>query len=79
MRARTLAAGVWLLSAGAAAAQPAASPPTPGPSDPGAGTLCGQPVPAPAQLPPPGSGPLVYVLGLCFSAQGNQSAVEPET
>ena len=36
-------------------------------------------MPAPAQLPPPGSGPLVYVLGLCFSAQGNQSAVEPET
>ena len=36
-------------------------------------------MPAPAQLPPAGSGPLVYVLGLCFSAQGNQSAVEPET
>ena len=80
MTTRTLAAGVWLLSAGAAAAaQPAASLPKPGPSDPGAATLCGQPVPAPAQLPPAGSGPLVYVLGLCFSAQGNQSAVEPET
>ena len=36
-------------------------------------------MPAPAQLPPAGSGPLVYVLGLCFSTQGNQSAVEPET
>jgi outer membrane protein insertion porin family len=41
--------------------------------------LCGQPVPPPAALPPEGSGPLVYVMGLCFSAQGNQSAVEPET
>jgi outer membrane protein insertion porin family len=77
--ARMLAAGVWLLFAGAAAAQPAASLPKPGPSDPGAATLCGQPVPPPAQLPPAGSGPLVYVLGLCFPAQGNQSAVEPET
>ncbi len=36
-------------------------------------------MPAPAQLPPAGSGPLVYALGLCFSTQGNQSAVEPET
>lgn len=42
-------------------------------------TLCGQPVPPPAQLPPLGSGPVVYFLGLCFSAQGNVSAVEPET
>ena len=37
------------------------------------------PVPAPAVLPPAGSGPLVYVLGLCFATQGNVSAVEPET
>ncbi|MEO5822491.1 MAG: BamA/TamA family outer membrane protein, partial [Vicinamibacteraceae bacterium] len=49
------------------------------PADPAAAMLCGQPVPAPATLPPAGSGPLVYALGLCFSAQGNQSAVEPET
>jgi outer membrane protein insertion porin family len=85
-----VAASAWLLSAAAAAAQPATpgpatpGPATPGPaavqpSDPGAATLCGQPVPAPAQLPPRGSGPLVYMLGLCFSTQGNQSAVEPET
>ena len=71
MTARALAAGAWLLSAAAtAAAQP---------SDPGAATLCGQPVPAPSQLPPAGSGPLVYLLGLCFPTQNNQSAVEPET
>ena len=42
-------------------------------------TLCGQPIAPPARLPPAGSGPLVYVMGLCFSTQNNQSAVEPET
>lgn len=42
-------------------------------------TLCGQPVPPPARLPPAGSEPIVYVLGLCFSAQDNVSAIEPET
>jgi len=42
-------------------------------------TLCGQPIAPPAQLPPAGSGPLVYVMGLCFPTQHNQSAVEPET
>ena len=41
--------------------------------------LCGQPIPAPATLPPAGSGPVVYYIGLCFSAQGNVSAVEAET
>jgi outer membrane protein insertion porin family len=62
---------------------PAAGAPTPpagAPATPAdAPTLCGQPVPAPATLPPAGSGPLVYVLGLCFAAQGHVSAVEPET
>ena len=62
---------VWLVTAAPAAAQSTA--------DGGTTTLCGQPVPAPAQLPPAGSGPLVYALGLCFSTQGNRSAVEPET
>lgn len=42
-------------------------------------TLCEQPVAAPARLPAPGSGPLVYMLGLCFGAQGGVSAVEPAT
>src|SRR5687767_4182037 len=41
--------------------------------------LCGQPVPPPTQLPPADSGPVVYFIGLCFSAQGNVSAVEPQT
>ena len=79
MRTGAFAAGAWLLSAAAAAAQAAVQPAAAPPSEPSAPTLCGQPVPPPAQLPPAGSGPLVYVLGLCFAAQGNQSAVEPET
>jgi outer membrane protein insertion porin family len=49
-------------------------PPPPAPP-----MLCGQPIPEPARLPPAGSGPIVYYIGLCFSAQGNVSAVEPET
>jgi hypothetical protein len=71
------AAGLWIAIGSSAAAQtplPQAPPATPE-----APTLCGQAVPAPASLPPAGSGPLVFVLGLCFSAQGNVSAVEPET
>jgi outer membrane protein insertion porin family len=42
-------------------------------------TLCGQPVPEPARLPPAGSGPVVYYIGLCFAAQNNVSSVDPET
>ena len=72
---KTLAVLVLALSASAASAQtaPADTP------DAGTATLCGQPVPPPAQLPPAESGPLVYVMGLCFSAQNNQSAVEAQT
>jgi outer membrane protein insertion porin family len=75
-----IGAAICLLTATAAAGQqttplPAAAPP----ADPNGPTLCGQPVPVPAKLPPAGSGPLVYVLGLCFGAQNNQSAVEAET
>ena len=70
----------WLIAATAASAQqPTPLPTPPAPVAPGAPTLCGQPVPEPARLPPADSGPLVYVLGLCFDAQNNQSAVEPET
>jgi outer membrane protein insertion porin family len=76
-----LAAGLWLLAAARLGAQPlpATAATAVPPADPDAATLCGQAVPAPAALPPPGSGPLVYALGLCFSTQDNQSAVEPET
>ncbi|MET0429563.1 MAG: POTRA domain-containing protein, partial [Microvirga sp.] len=70
----------WLIAATAASAQQPTPLPTPSaPVAPGVPTLCGQPVPEPSRLPPADSGPLVYVLGLCFDAQNNQSAVEPET
>ena len=42
-------------------------------------TICGQAVPPPARLPEPGSGPVIYLLAPCFSAQGNVSMVEPQT
>jgi outer membrane protein insertion porin family len=42
-------------------------------------TFCGQRVPPPASLPPAGSGPVVYLVGPCFAAQGNTSIVEPQT
>jgi outer membrane protein insertion porin family len=42
-------------------------------------TVCDQPVRPPPRLPPAGSGPVVYYLALCFSAQGNVSMIEPET
>jgi outer membrane protein insertion porin family len=60
-------------------AAPAGQASAPAVPDAAAPMLCGQPVPAPASLPPAGSGPLVYVLGLCFGSQGHVSAVEPET
>ena len=37
--------------------------PTEGPA-----TFCGQSVPPPANLPPAGSGPVVWLIGPCFSA-----------
>ena len=45
----------------------------------GAQTICGNPVPPPINLPPAGSGPVVYLLAPCFQAQGNVSTVEPQT
>jgi outer membrane protein insertion porin family len=41
--------------------------------------LCDQDIGPPQQLPPAGSGPVVYLIAVCFSAQGNASAVDPET
>ena len=34
---------------------------------------------APANLPPAGSGPVLYLIAPCFPAQGNVSTVEPQT
>jgi hypothetical protein len=44
-----------------------------------AATICGVPVPPPANLPPAGSGPVVYQMAPCFQAQGNVSTVDPQT
>jgi outer membrane protein insertion porin family len=55
------------------AQQPQASP------EPPALLLCGGQVGPPAQLPPPTSGPVLYLLGLCFDSTDNNSIVEPET
>jgi outer membrane protein insertion porin family len=38
-----------------------------------------QEVPAPAALPPAGSGPVVYYIALCFPKQGNVPLVESQT
>ena len=45
----------------------------------GAPTICGQQVPAPATLPPAGSGPVLYLIAVCFPAQGNASTVDAQT
>jgi outer membrane protein insertion porin family len=76
---KTIATLLLALTASIARAQSAPEVPSSATPPTGHATLCGQPVPPPAELPPAGSGPLVYVMGLCFSAQGNQSAVEPQT
>ena len=58
-----------------------AQPPSPQAASAGQGgpTICGVRVPPPANLPPAGSGPVVYQLAPCFPAQGNVSTVEPQT
>lgn len=61
----------------AACAQESASRPTPTAAD--ATQLCGQPIAPPAALPPAGSEPVVFVLGLCFDKQGNASSVDPQS
>jgi outer membrane protein insertion porin family len=64
--------------AAAQAAQPAQQP-APAPAPGGAATFCGATVPPPAALPPAGSGPVVWMMGPCFLAQGNVPIVEPQT
>ncbi len=69
---RALVAGLVLAGASVASAQtPAASASTP--------TICGVPVGPQANLPPAGSGPVIYILAPCFQAQRNVSTVEPQT
>ena len=55
----------------AAAPQPAAAPQGP--------SICGATVPLPANLPPAGSGPVLWLIAPCFPTQGNAYTVEPQT
>src|SRR5262249_20196875 len=78
-----------LAPAQAGPGQAPAGPAPPGPAaqePPGAArvpglppTICGQPFPQPAALPPDGSGPVIFGIAPCFEAQGNQTLVEPAT
>jgi outer membrane protein insertion porin family len=73
---RALVTGLVLAAASVASAQtPTASAQTPTTTP----TICGVPVPPPANLPPAGSGPVIYQMAPCFQAQGNVSTVEPAT
>ena len=64
------------LETASASAQATADRPA---SQEGAPTICGQQVPAPATLPPAGSGPVLYLIAVCFPSQGNASTVEAQT
>jgi outer membrane protein insertion porin family len=80
---RVFALGTVVLAARSAAAQPPPAPATSQPAIPPASsnptTICGQPIPPPASLPPAGSGPVVYLIAPCWEAQGNQTVIEPAT
>jgi outer membrane protein insertion porin family len=57
---------------------------TPGPAPQAAGTqtaqtVCGLTVPAPSNLPPAGSGPVVYQVVPCFQKQGGSPVVDAQT
>ena len=66
----------WLWRGRAEAAQ---NPAAGGGQPPAVATICGQPVPPPANLPPAGSGPVLWVMAPCFDAQGNVSLVDIQT
>ncbi|RPH35799.1 MAG: hypothetical protein EHM91_16780, partial [Planctomycetota bacterium] len=69
--------------AGVAAAPPPAGQEAPAqpPAAPAQGRLiwCGQEIGPPSNLPPAGSGPVIYYIGVCFPEQGGVSVIEPET
>jgi outer membrane protein insertion porin family len=72
-----LAAAVAIPAGSAQAGQAPAAAQRPG----GAASVCGVDVaPPPAnQLPPAGSGPVLWLLGPCFESQGNQSLIDVQT
>ena len=43
------------------------------------GVVCGQQVPAPATMPPAGSGPIFYGYMLCFEKQGGSPVIDANT
>ena len=53
-----------------------AQAPAPASSTP---TICGMSVPPPVNLPPAGSGPVIYLIAPCFPAQGNAPNVDAQT
>ncbi len=65
--------------------QPPATPQAPAAQQPpkpladGRVLWCGREIGPPSQLPPAGSGPVIYQIGLCFPEQGNASVIEAET
>ncbi|MGH9373658.1 MAG: outer membrane protein assembly factor BamA [Vicinamibacterales bacterium] len=70
-----------LLAATEARAQTAPAQDSPQPSAPVSlpATICGLPVPAPANLPPAGTGPYAYASLLCFEKQGGGSVIDAQT
>ena len=69
-------------SAEASADRSASQPPSPQAATAGQGgtpAICGVPVPAPSTLPPAGSDPVLYLIAVCFPAQGNVSTVDAQT
>jgi len=69
--ARVLALAALLGGCAANASAQTPSPQEPPASQAGTPTICGQQVPAPATLPPAGSGPVLYLIAVCFPTQGN--------
>ena len=69
------------MSAQSGAGAPAQPPPVqaPGQAVSLPATICGQTVPAPAKLPPAGSGPVVDHVVLCFEKQGGFPVIEANT
>jgi outer membrane protein insertion porin family len=79
---RALVAGLVLAAASAVSAAPSQAAPAAAQApatSATAPTICGVAVPPPANLPPAGSGPVIYIVAPCFQAQGNVPVVEPQT
>src|SRR5947209_4284315 len=76
----TILSGLVVLWAAAALAQqPPQAPALPAPPVSTSTRICGQDVQPPANLPPAGSGPVLYLYAPCFEEQGGASVIDPET